>query len=191
LREASYERKTGETEIRVAVNLDGTGQSDIRLPNSFLSHMLSSMATHSLMDIKIEGDGDLTHHIVEDTALTLGEAMKMALGDRKGIRRFGDAMVPMDCSLAVAAVDLSGRPYSVVDLNLVGSMVEDCPSMDLRHFLVSLATSMAASIHVNVQYGDDDHHKAEAAYKALSIALRKAVETDPRRQGVPSSKGVL
>ena len=191
MRKASYERKTGETEIRVAVNLDGTGQSEIRLPNRFLSHMLQSIATHSLMDIEVEGGGDLTHHIIEDTALTLGEAIKRALGDRKGIRRFGDATVPMDCSLAAAAVDLSGRPYSVVDLNLVGSMVEDCPSMGLRHFLVSLATSMAAGIHVNVQYGDDDHHKAEAAYKALSIALRKAVETDPRRQGVPSSKGVL
>ena len=191
MRKAGFERKTSETEINVTVNLDGTGQSNIRLPNRFLSHMLTSLATHSLIDIDIMGDGDMTHHIVEDTALTLGEAIRRALDDRKGIRRFGDAVVPMDDSLAAVALDLSGRPYSVVDLKLDESMVEDCPSMDLRHFMVSLATGLAASVHVNVQYGIDDHHKAEAAFKALALALRKAVEADPRRQGVPSSKGVL
>ena len=191
MRKAGFERKTSETEIKVTVNLDGTGQSNIRLPNSFLSHMLTSLATHSLIDIDIMGDGDLTHHIVEDTALTLGEAIRRALDDRKGIRRFGDAVVPMDDSLAAVALDLSGRPYSVVDLKLDEGMVEDCPSMDLRHFMVSLTTGLAASVHVNVQYGIDDHHKAEAAFKALALALRKAVEADPRRQGVPSSKGVL
>ena len=191
MREASIRRETGETLIEASVNLDGSGHSEICLPNKFLSHMLTSLSFHSLMDIKVVGKGDLIHHIVEDTALTLGEVIRVALGDRKRIRRFGSALIPMDDSLARVAMDLSGRPYSVVELDLVEGMVEDCPSMDLRHFFSSLATGMGATLHVNVQYGLDDHHKVEAAFKALAVSLRNAVEDDPRRRGVPSSKGVL
>ncbi len=191
MRRASFERKTSETNIKVTVSLDGTGQSIINLPNKFLSHMLTSLATHSLIDIKVEGKGDLTHHIVEDTALTLGEAISRALGDQKGIHRFGYASIPMDESLAQVSLDLSGRPYSVIDLKIKDGMVEDCPAMDLSHFFVSLAIGMMATLHVTVLYGEDDHHKTEAAFKALAISLRRAVEEDPRRQGVPSSKGVI
>ena len=191
MRKGNFNRKTKETEIKVKVNLDGVGKVVIETPVAFLSHMLTSLATHSLTDIELTATGDLKHHIVEDVAICLGEALYNSLGNRKGITRFGNAIVPMDDALASAAVDLSGRSYSVVNLGLKGTNVEDCASEDLNHFFTSLASTLRANLHVNVEYGFNDHHRAEAAFKALALALKMAVSIDPQREGVPSSKGVL
>ena len=135
--------------------------------------------------------GDLKHHSIEDLAIGLGEALSKALGTREGIVRFGSATVPMDDSLASAAVDLVKRPYAVIDLKLRGKKVEDMATEDIVHFFETLATSLGANIHVWTHYGGNDHHKAEAAIKALALSLKQAVATDPRRKGVPSSKGAM
>jgi imidazoleglycerol-phosphate dehydratase len=184
-------RKTCETEVHVKVNLDAEGKADIDTGVSFLDHLITSLATHSLIDITAKVKGDLKHHAVEDLAICLGEALNKALGKREGINRFGYAAVPMDCSLAFSAVDLVKRPYSRIDLKLRGKKVEDMPSEDIYHLLETLATSLTANIHVWVEYGNNDHHKAEAAIKALALSLKQAVALDPRRKGVPSSKGVI
>jgi imidazoleglycerol-phosphate dehydratase len=184
-------RKTKETEVSVKVNLDGEGKAAIKTGVPFLDHMVTSLATHSMIDITAKVTGDLRHHSVEDLAIGLGEALSKALGTREGIARFGYAAAPMDCSLAFAAVDLVKRPYFKIDLKLRGKKIEDMPTEDLNHFLESLATSLCANIHIFVQYGSNDHHKAEAAVKALALSLRQAVALDPGRKGVPSSKGVI
>jgi imidazoleglycerol-phosphate dehydratase len=184
-------RKTRETEAHVKVNLDAEGKADIDTGVSFLDHLITSLATHSLIDITAKVKGDLRHHAVEDLAICLGEALNKALSNREGINRFGYAAVPMDCSLAFSAVDLVKRPYSRIDLKLRGKKVEDMPSEDIQHFLETLATSLAANIHVWVEYGNNDHHKAEAAIKALALSLKQAVALDPKRKGIPSSKGVI
>jgi imidazoleglycerol-phosphate dehydratase len=184
-------RKTRETEVHVKVNLDSEGKADIDTGVSFLDHLITSLATHSLIDINAKVKGDLKHHAVEDLAICLGEALSKALGNREGINRFGYAAVPMDCSLAFSAVDLVKRPYSRIDLKLRGKKVEDMPSEDIYHFLETLATSLSANVHVWVEYGNNDHHKAEAAVKALALSLKQAVALDPRRKGIPSSKGVI
>jgi imidazoleglycerol-phosphate dehydratase len=184
-------RKTRETEVHVKVNLDAEGKADIDTGVSFLDHLITSLATHSLIDIDAKVKGDLRHHAVEDLAIGLGEALNKALGNRERINRFGYAAVPMDCSLAFSAVDLVKRPYFRIDLKLRGKKVEDMPSEDIHHFLETLATSLAANIHVWIEYGNNDHHKAEAAIKALALSLKQAVALDPRRKGIPSSKGVI
>jgi len=191
LRIGEVSRRTDETEVYVKVNLDGTGIADVNTDIKFFNHMLKSLATHSLIDITIQAKGDLKHHIIEDTALCLGEALLKALGSGEGIRRFGYAIVPMDCSLAFASIDLSRRPYAKIDLKLAGFKIEDMPTEDIIHFIESLANAFRANIHLWIQYGSNDHHKAEAAFKALAIALRQAVSLDPRRRGIPSSKGAL
>jgi imidazoleglycerol-phosphate dehydratase len=184
-------RKTKETEVSVKVNLDGEGKADAKTGVPFLDHMVTSLATHSMIDITAKVKGDLKHHSVEDLAIGLGEALNKALGTRDGITRFGYAAAPMDCSIAFAAVDLVKRPYFKIDLKLRGKKIEDMPTEDINHFFESLATSLCANVHVYIQYGSNDHHKAEAAVKALALSLRKAVAMDPRRKGVPSSKGVI
>ena len=135
--------------------------------------------------------GDLKHHCIEDLAIGLGEALSKALGTREGITRFGSADVPMDDSLGFAAVDLVKRPYAVIDLKLRGKKVEDMATEDITHFFETLATSLCANVHVSTRYGGNDHHKVEAAVKAFALAMRQAVAQDPRRKGVPSSKGVI
>jgi len=191
MRKDEVNRKTKETEVSVKVNLDGSGKSNAKTGVPFLDHMVTSMATHSMIDITANVTGDLRHHSVEDLALGLGEALNKALGARNDIARFGFATVPMDCSLAFAAVDLVKRPYFKIDLKLRGKKIEDMPIEDINHFFESLATSLYANVHVYVQYGSNDHHKIEAAVKALALSLRQAVAIDPRRKGVPSSKGVI
>lgn len=191
MRTAEYKRKTRETDITAQVNLDGSGKADINTSIKFLDHMLTSLATHSLIDIEIKATGDLRHHIAEDTALVLGEALRQVLQQDLRITRFADASVPMDESLARCSLDLGGRPYSVVDLGLVNPMTEDMANEDLTHFMESLATSLRANIHISVQYGSNDHHKVEAAFKALARCLRVATAIDPRRTEAPSSKGTL
>ncbi len=191
MRKDEVYRKTKETEVKVAVNLDGEGKVSVCSAIPFLDHMLASLATHSLIDITASVKGDLVHHSVEDLALGLGEALNKALGTREGIARFGSAAAPMDCSLAFAAVDLVKRPYFKIDLKLKGKKVEDMPTEDIKHFFESLCQALQANVHIFVEYGSNDHHKAEAATKALALSLRQAVAIDSRRKGVPSSKGVI
>jgi imidazoleglycerol-phosphate dehydratase len=191
LRVGEVSRKTSETDVNVKVNLDGSGMAEVETGIEFLDHMLKSLATHSLIDITAKAKGDLMHHTLEDVAICLGEAILKALGSATGITRFGYAIVPMDCSLALAAVDLARRPYVAVDLKLKSKKVEDMPCENILHFLETLAMALRANVHIYVQYGTNDHHKAEAAFKALALALRQAVSIDPRRSGVPSSKGVI
>jgi len=191
LRAGEVLRKTNETEIEVKVNLDGSGVAQVKTGIEFLDHMLTSLATHSLIDMKIHAKGDLTHHIVEDVAICLGEAISKALGSLTGITRFGFAIVPMDCSLAIAAVDLAKRPYAVADLKLRGKKVEEMPCENILHFIETFAMALKANVHVNIQYGSNDHHKVEASFKALALALKQSVSIDPRRTGIPSSKGVI
>ncbi len=184
-------RKTKETEVKAKVDLDGEGKATIDSGVPFLDHMLTSLATHSLIDIEASVKGDLVHHCVEDLAIGLGEALNKALGTRVGITRFGNATAPMDCSLALAAVDLVKRPYFKIDLKFKGRKIEEMQTEDINHFYESLTNSLQANVHIFVMYGSNDHHKAEAATKALALSLRQAVTVDPRRKGVPSSKGVI
>lgn len=191
VRSAEVSRKTRETEVYVKVNLDSIGNAEVNTGVAFLDHLIKSLATHSLIDITIHINGDLKHHVIEDVAICLGEALRKALGSGEGITRFGFAFVPMDCSLVFAAVDLVRRPYAKIDLKLRGRRIEDMRCEDVIHFLETLAFSMQANVHILTQYGNNDHHKAEAAFKALALALRQAVSVDPRRSGAPSSKGVI
>jgi len=190
-RASEVSRKTRETEVYVRVNLDGEGRADVDTGTAFLDHLVTSLATHSLIDITAQVKGDLRHHMAEDVAICLGEALRKALGEGEGISRFGYALVPMDCSLAFSAVDLAKRPYAKIDLKLKGRKIEDAACEDLHHFLETLASSLQANLHLWVQYGSNDHHKIEASFKALALALRQAVALDPRRRGVPSSKGMI
>jgi imidazoleglycerol-phosphate dehydratase len=184
-------RKTKETEVTAKINLDGEGKIDISTGVAFFDHLLTSFATHSLIDVTAKVKGDLKHHSIEDLAIGLGDALNKALGNREGINRFGYATVPMDDAIASAAVDLVKRPYAVINLKLKGKKVEDMATEDIIHFFETLATSLCANIHVWTEYGGNDHHKAEAAIKALAISLKQATAMDPRRKGIPSSKGVI
>jgi len=192
MRSAQLERKTKETSVQVFVSLDGMGAVETETGIRFLDHMIQSLSTHSLVDIEVKASGDLQHHIVEDVALTLGSALNKALGDRKGIRRFGYAIVPMDDALALSAVDLVRRPYSSIQFMLERPTIEDTPREDLEHFLPSLSTTLEATIHVKVLDGRNDHHKIEAGVKSFALALRDAIAPDTRRsQQLPTSKGMM
>lgn len=184
-------RTTKETRVKAKVEIDGTGKTKVKTTIPFLDHLLVTLAAHSLMDIHVEASGDLVHHLVEDVAITLGEAMSKALGKRDGIARFGWALVPMDEALALASIDLARRPFSSVDLKTTNTSIEGLKSEDTVHFVNSLATSLEASLHLRVQYGGNDHHNVEAAFKALALTLRQACTIDVRRSGPPSSKGVV
>jgi imidazoleglycerol-phosphate dehydratase len=191
MRTAEVKRKTLETEVYIKVNLDSVGKANVHTGIAFLDHLIATLAFHSLVDVELSVKGDLKHHIAEDVAICLGQAIRKALGDGEGITRFGFAAVPMDCSLAFSAVDLAKRPYAKIDLKLRGKRIEDMPCEDIHHFLGTLATSMQANIHIWTQYGANDHHKAEAAIKALALSLRQAITIDPRRKSAPSVKGVI
>lgn len=191
MRKGQYTRKTRETEVIANVNLDGTGKTEVDTGIMFLDHLLTSLSTHSLIDINLRTTGDLRHHIVEDSALVLGQALLKALQVDKRITRFADSTVPMDESLATCSIDLGGRPYPVIDLALDNPKTEDMKNEDIIHFLETLAISLQSNIHISVMYGSNDHHKAEAAFKALARCLREATAIDPRRTDSPSSKGTL
>jgi imidazoleglycerol-phosphate dehydratase len=184
-------RTTKETKVKVSVEIDGSGESIVKSGVPLVDHLIVTLATHSLMNIQVEAAGDLVHHVVEDAAIVLGAAISEALGNRNGIMRFGYALVPMDEALAIASVDLVRRSSSCVDLKITGPHIEEVSSQDLTHFLSSLATSLEATLHVRVQYGENDHHKVEAAFKALALSLRQACTVDASRSGPPSSKGAL
>lgn len=192
-RRAQLERTTKETSVKIAVDLDGSGTASVDTGVGFFDHLLTSLATHSLIDLEIATVGDLViddHHTVEDTAITLGQALATALGDRSGIVRFGAATIPMDEALASCALDLSGRAYSRIDLALRQPMIGNCSTQNLSHALSSLAGAAGMTLHLESS-GENDHHVAEAGFKALARSLRQAVELDARRSGIPSSKGTL
>jgi len=192
-RRASVSRETRETTVAISLDLDGEGTASIETGVGFFDHLLSSLAHHGLFDLEVRTRGDLgvdEHHSVEDTALVLGAAFAEALGNRAGIVRFGDAAVPMDESLATAVVDIGGRPYAVVELPFHGERVGELPLQLVEHAIEAFARTAGATIHVRGS-GRNDHHLAEAAFKALGRALRAACEPDPRRQGVASTKGSL
>ena len=191
MRTSTFERKTSETEITTSVNLDGIGKSNVQTGIKYLDHMLTSLSTHSLIDIDLQAKGDLIHHIAEDVALSLGKCIGDALGDRAGIMRFGSMSIPMDDALASASVDLVKRPSAVVDLKMSELNIEDMATEDVLHFFQSLATSIPANIHLRVEYGENQHHKVEALFKALAVSLRQAISNDPRRDNLPTSKGMI
>jgi imidazoleglycerol-phosphate dehydratase len=197
-RTASLDRQTQESKVRVELDLDGTGRADVSTGVGFYDHMLGSFARHALVDLTVSTEGDThidAHHSVEDTAIVLGQTLREALGDKRGIRRFGDATVPLDEALVQCAVDVSGRPYCVhtgepegqeyvvIGGSYVGSLT--------RHVLESISAHASIAIHVRVLSGRDPHHIVEAQFKALARALRDAVAHDPRESGVPSTKGSL
>jgi imidazoleglycerol-phosphate dehydratase len=190
MRTIEHSRVTKETQINVKVNLDGSGTTLISTEIAFFDHLLRTLGIHSRIDLTIDGKGDLRHHIVEDVGITLGEAVRKALGDNRGIHRFGYAIIPMDDALALAAVDLATRPYTRIDLKIVGDTIEDTTTEDILHFLESFALSLRANVHILVEYGTNDHHKAESAFKALAFSLRQAVDLTGNEE-IPSAKGML
>ncbi|MFW6193398.1 MAG: imidazoleglycerol-phosphate dehydratase HisB [Gemmatimonadota bacterium] len=193
-RSAEVTRRTAETEVRVRVDLEGSGRSDVDTGLGFLDHMLELLAAHALLDLEVRARGDLhvdEHHTVEDVGIVLGQAMAKALGERRGIRRYG-FLVPMDESLARVAVDLGGRSYLVFRAEFSRERVGDLPTELVEDFLKALADHLRANVHVTVEYGRNDHHRIEAIFKALGRALRAAVEQDPRLgKELPSTKGTL
>ena len=195
MRIAKINRKTNETDIHMVLNLDGKGDYQINTGLGFLDHMLSHLAIHGLFDLRLEAQGDLQvdcHHTVEDCALVLGQAIDQALGARQGVVRTASAYVPMDEALAFVALDLSGRPYAVVQADWHTPAVGGIPTSLFPHFLESVATTARANLHARVLYGRDDHHQAEALFKALGRALDAAAQIDPRRsEDIPSTKGTL
>ena len=195
MRTASIHRKTNETDISLELNLDGVGQNDIATGIGFLDHVLAHIAVHGLFDLTLKAKGDLyidVHHTVEDVALALGAGFDQALGDRKGIVRMGSCYVPMDETLAFVAIDLSGRPYTVIEAEWGMAPAGGIPTSLFPHFLESFAIASRSNLHARILYGRDDHHKAEALFKALARALAAATQLDLRRRGkIPSTKGSL
>jgi imidazoleglycerol-phosphate dehydratase len=193
-RRAKIVRKTHETQIELALALDGQGRAEIESPAGFLNHMLALLARHALIDITVKAAGDTDvdfHHTVEDVGICLGQALDKALGDRAGITRFASVAVPMDEALAEVALDISGRPFLAFNVRFPGERVGDFETQLVQEFLQALTTHAKLTLHVNVPYGLNDHHIAEAIFKALARALKAAVAIDPRASGVPSTKGVL
>jgi imidazoleglycerol-phosphate dehydratase len=195
MRIAEIHRQTNETDIRLRLNLDGTGQHEIQTGAGFFDHLLTHVAVHGLFDLRLDAKGDLhidAHHVIEDCALALGQAIDQALADRTGIVRMGSASVPMDEALASVAIDLSGRPYAIFQAEWHAPAIGQMPTSLVAHVFESLAVAARANVHARVLYGRDDHHQAEALFKALGRALDAATQIDPRRAGaVPSAKGSL
>lgn len=194
-RTAEISRQTKETKIRVALDLDGKGVSSIHTGVGFFDHMLDLLSKHSLIDLTVEAEGDLqvdAHHTVEDVGIVIGQAIEKAIGDKKGIHRYGWAIVPMDESLAQVAVDLSGRPAFVFNVKFTGTTIGNFPVELVDEFFKSIATSAKMNLHITVPYGSNNHHISEAIFKGVAKALRQAITHDPRAADqVPSTKGLL
>jgi imidazoleglycerol-phosphate dehydratase len=193
-RRAEISRQTSETQVDLALELDGTGQGTRETGVGFFDHLLDSLARHGKLDLDVRVDGDLEtgpHHTVEDTGLALGEAIDRALGDRAGIRRFGEAAVPMDEALAFCVIDLSGRPYVAFEADLPLMTIGGFDSDLTEEFMRALANTAKLTLHLRVDRGTNPHHMVEGSFKALARALRMAVEIDPAESGVPSTKGLL
>ena len=195
MRTATISRKTSETSIDVTVNLDGTGKYAVSTGIGFFDHMLEQLSRHSLIDMDVKTVGDLhidQHHTVEDTGLAIGAAVLEALGDKAGIRRYADALSPMDETLTRVAVDISGRPYCVFNTSFSQKRLGEMDTEMFEHWFQSFAQAAGITLHVETLYGTNNHHIAESAFKGLARALREAVEIDPRKAGaIPSTKGVL
>ena len=194
MRNATVTRETRETQITLSLDLDGTGRAEVSTGVGFLDHMLELFARHSLIDLKLACKGDVHvdyHHTVEDVGLALGTALDKALGDRRGIRRYGFFLLPMDESLGQAAVDFGGRPFLVYSTECVSTFVRDFDTELLREFFRALSVNARANVNLRHTGGNEPHHAAEAIFKAFARAVRAAVEPDPRETGIPSSKGVL
>lgn len=193
-RRATVQRKTSETDIVITIDLDGRGQGEIETGVGFLDHMLTAVAVHGLFDLNVSARGDLhidAHHTIEDVAIVLGQAIDQALGDRRAIQRTGHAYVPMDEALGFVALDISGRPYTVFQATWHTPAIGQFPTDLVEHFFESLAVHARLTLHASCPYGRNDHHQAEALFKALARALRMAVTIDPRRDDVASTKGTL
>jgi len=195
MRKGAITRKTAETDITVAIDLDGTGDYENRTGVGFFDHMLDQLARHALIDMTITATGDLhidDHHTVEDVGIALGQALSQAMGDKTGIRRYGSCLLPMDDALVRAALDLSGRPYLVWNLEMPTAKIGTFDTELVREFFQALSTHGGITLHVDKLHGVNSHHIAEAAFKAVARALRDALETDPRKaDAVPSTKGTL
>jgi imidazoleglycerol-phosphate dehydratase len=193
-RTADLSRQTKETRVHVSINLDGGGKSAPETGVGFFNHMLDLLSRHSLIDMSIHAEGDLevdSHHTVEDVGIVLGQCLEKALGDKRGIHRYGWAIVPMDESLAQVAIDLSGRPAFVYNVKFNGGNIGHFPTELVEEFFKALATTAKLNLHITVPYGTNNHHIAEAIFKATAKALRQAVSPDPRNPDVPSTKGSL
>lgn len=193
-RTATISRQTAETKVELTLDVDGTGQAQIRTGVGFLDHMLTLLAKHGVVDLKVEAQGDLEvdqHHTVEDVGICLGQALRQALGDKAGIRRYGFFTLPMEETLCTTAIDLSGRYYFAFNANIPSAKIGDFDSELVEDFWQAFAANALCNLHVNVSYGRNSHHIAEAIFKAAARALRMAVESDPRVTGVPSTKGTL
>ena len=192
-RKARIERATKETAVTVQVNVDGAGKTSVKTGLSFIDHLVTAIGKHAMIDITLTGKSNdgIVHHLAEDVAIALAQTIDKALGEREKITRFGYALVPMDEALAYVSIDLVKRPYQKVELKLTRDSIEGVPREDLEHFCRSLVQNLNACTHMVVQYGDNDHHKVEAALKAFAVALRMATSIDSRRKGVPSTKGAM
>ncbi|ENK0836970.1 imidazoleglycerol-phosphate dehydratase HisB [Clostridium botulinum] len=191
---AKIYRKTSETEVKSEINLYGEGKYDIKTGIGFFDHMLNLMARHGLIDVKLEAKGDLqvdSHHTVEDVGIVLGQGFKEALGDKKGIKRYGTSFVPMDEALASVSIDISGRPYIVCDFNFTVEKLGEMDTELVEEFLRALAFNAGITLHARILYGKNNHHMIEAVFKALGRALREAIDRDEKINGVMSTKGTL
>ena len=192
-RSSKIKRQTKETEVSVAINIDGTGKTSVSTGINFIDHLIVAFGKHAMLDldVKAKSKDGITHHLIEDTAITVGNAIDEALGNRTRITRFSYASVPMDESLAEASVDLVKRQFYKSKLSLKRSKTEDVSKEDLEHFFHSLLQNLNCCVHLTVKYGDNDHHKAEAAIKSLAVAFRIACSKDSRQRGAPSTKGAM
>jgi len=192
-RKARIKRTTKETDITVSVNLDGTGKTSVRTGISFLNHLISALGKHSMIDLQVKANSKdkIEHHLIEDTAIAIGSVIDKALGNRAGITRFSYASVPMDESLAETSIDLVKRSYYSLVLQIKRSKIEGMSKEDIEHFFKSLLQNLNSCVHLTVKYGDNDHHKIEAAMKSLAVALRIAASNDKKQKGIPSTKGAM
>ena len=192
-RKATINRSTKETTISVSVNIDGTGNTNIKTGINFIDHLITSFGKHGMMDLKVNAKSNdgIEHNLIEDTAITIGQAIDKALSSRRGITRFSYASVPMDESLAEASIDLVKRPFSKLTLSIKRSKIENVSKEDLEHFFQSLLQNLNSCIHLTVKYGDNDHHKVESAIKSLAVGFRTASSYDKKQKGIPSTKGSM
>ena len=193
IRKAKIKRETKETSVSVSLDLDGSGKTSVTTGISFLDHLITSFGKHAMLDLAVNAKSKdkIEHHLIEDTAIAIGTSIDEALGSRTGITRFSYASVPMDESLAEASLDLVKRPYSKITLMIKRNSIEGISKEDIEHFFQSLTQNLNSCVHVTVKYGDNDHHKIEAAIKSLAVAVRNASLKDKKQKGIPSTKGAM
>ena len=190
---SKLKRETKETSITIQVNLDGSGKTSINTGIDFFDHLITSFGKHAMLDLVVEAKSNdrIAHHLIEDTGIAIGSAIDKAMGNRTGIVRFSYSSVPMDESIAESSVDLVRRPYGKISLSIKRAQIEGMSKEDIEHFFTSLVQNLNSCIHINVRYGENDHHKIEAAIKSLAVALRIAASMDKKQKGIPSTKGSM